>query len=47
VQTLIATNNAVLTNGTYAIENLVMLSGSSFNQSAVNVLVTMTIAGTN
>src|SRR5215475_1131444 len=28
VQTLIITNNAVATNGTYAIENLVMLNGS-------------------
>jgi len=47
VLTLIATNNAMLTNGTFAVENLVMLSGSSFNQSAVNVLVTMTVGGTN
>jgi hypothetical protein len=47
VQTLIVTNNAVLTNGTYAIENLIMLSGSSFSQSTVNVLVTMTVGGTN
>ena len=47
VQTLIATNNAVLTNGTFAIENLQMLSGSSFANSTVNVLVTLTVGGTN
>jgi hypothetical protein len=47
VQTLLATNNAIITNGTFAIENLVMLSGSSFNNSMVNVLVTMAVGGTN
>src|SRR5437016_3327150 len=47
VQTLIATNNAIITNGTFAIENLVMLSGSSFNNSTVNVLVNLTVGGTN
>ncbi|HTL55314.1 MAG TPA: hypothetical protein VL361_06520 [Candidatus Limnocylindrales bacterium] len=47
VQTLLATNNAVITNGTFAIENLEMLSGSSFGDSIVNVLVTLWVGGTN
>src|SRR5262249_1235158 len=47
VQTLLATNNAVITNGTFAIENLQMLSGSSFGDATVNVLVALTIGGTN
>ena len=47
VQSLLATNNAVITNGTFAVENLQMLSGSSFNNSTVNLLVAMMVGGTN
>ncbi len=47
VQTLLATNNAVITNGTFAVLNLQMLSGSSFNNSTVNLLAAMTVGGTN
>ncbi len=47
VQTLVATNNATITNGTVAIENLQLLTGSSLNNSTVNVLVGLTVGGTN
>jgi hypothetical protein len=47
VQTLVLTNNAGVTNGTMAAENLQMFSGSSFSNAAVNVLTSMVVGGTN
>jgi hypothetical protein len=47
VQTLVATNNATITNGTMAVENLQLLTGSSVNNSTINVLVGITVGGTN
>jgi hypothetical protein len=47
VQTLILTNNAEITNGTFAVEALQMLSGSSFQNATINVLSSLAVGGTN
>jgi hypothetical protein len=47
LQTLLATNNAVIANGRFAVLNVQMLGGSSFSNSMVNVLTSVTIGGTN
>lgn len=47
LQNLLATNNAIIANGRFALLNLQMLSGSSFSNSMVNLLTSMTVAGTN
>src|SRR5579883_1754331 len=47
VATLVATNNASITNGTVAVENLQLLSGSSFTAATINVLTSLSVAGTN
>lgn len=47
IQTLVETNNATLTNGTVAVENLQLLSGSTLGGATVNVLSTLRIGGTN
>jgi fibronectin-binding autotransporter adhesin len=47
VQTLVATNNATITNGTMAAENLQLLTGSSINGVNVNVLTQLIVGGTN
>jgi fibronectin-binding autotransporter adhesin len=47
VQMLVVTNNATITNGTVAVENLQMLSSSSINNTTVNVLTAATFGGTN
>ena len=47
VQTLVATNNASLTNGTLAVENLQLLSGSTLGNATINVLTALNVAGTN
>ena len=47
VQGLVQTNNSTLTNGTLAVENLQLLSGSTIGNATVNVLTTLTVGGTN
>lgn len=47
VAILVATNNAAITNGTVAVENLQLLSGSSFRGATVNVLTSLAVMGTN
>jgi hypothetical protein len=47
VQNLLLTNNAVVTNGTFSLQNLQMLSGSSFQNATDNILVSLNVAGTN
>jgi hypothetical protein len=47
VRSLLLTNNAAVSNGTFAAENLQMLSGSSLNRATVNVLVFLNVGGTN
>lgn len=44
---LLATNNAVVANGRFAVLNLQMLSGSSISNSIVNILTSLTVGGTN
>jgi len=47
VQTLVVTNNATITNGTVAAENVQLLTSSSIYDATVNVLQALTVAGTN
>ncbi len=47
VLTLILTNEATITNGTFSVEDLEMQSRSSFHNSTVNVLTFADVAGTN
>ena len=47
VQNLLLTNSAVVSNGTFSAENVQMLSGSSFQNANVNVLVSLNVGGTN
>ena len=47
VQNLVETNNATLTNGTLAVENLLLLSGSTLGSAIVNVLAELNVGGTN
>jgi len=47
VQSLLLTNNAVVTNGTFSVLNLQMLSASSFHNAYVNILTALNIGGTN
>ena len=48
VQNLLLTNNAVVSNGTsFSVQNLQMLSGSSFQDAQVNILVSLNVGGTN
>ncbi len=44
---LLLTNNAAVSNGTFAPPKLQMLSGSSFQDAAVNVLTSLNVGGTN
>jgi hypothetical protein len=47
IKSLLLTNNSAISNGTFAVENLQMLSGSSLNSSTVNILVFLNVGGTN
>ena len=47
VQDLLLTNNAVVSNGTFSVLNLQMLSASSFQNATVNILVSLNVGGTN
>jgi hypothetical protein len=48
IENLLLTNNAVVSNGgTFAVENLQMLSASSFQNVSVNILVSLNVGGTN
>ena len=47
LQTMIETNNASVTNGTVAVENLQLFSGSSLISATVNVLSGLVVGGTN
>jgi uncharacterized protein YaiE (UPF0345 family) len=47
VQNLVLTNNAVVSNGTFSVQNLQMLSASSFKDADVNILVSLNVGGTN
>ena len=47
VATLLATNNAAITNGTLAVENLQLLGGTSIKGVTVNVLTALIVGGTN
>ena len=47
VVNLLLTNNAVVTNGTFSVLNLQMLSASSFHNAYVNILTTLSVGGTN
>jgi hypothetical protein len=47
LQSLLVTNNAVITNGTFAVQQLDMRSGSSFNNAVINLLSTYIAGGTN
>ena len=48
VRNLLVTNNAVVSNGTsFSVENLQMLSVSSFQNASVHILVSLNVGGTN
>lgn len=47
VQTLVLTNQATVTNGTFSIEDLRMLSNSAFKHATINLVSFMTVSGTN
>jgi fibronectin-binding autotransporter adhesin len=47
IQTMVETNNAIITNGTVAVENLQLLSSSSLANATVNVLTGLLVGGTN
>jgi len=47
VQTLVVTNNAIITNGTVAVEHLQLLSSTRIDGATVNVLNSLNVAGTN
>ena len=47
VVNLLLTNNAVVTNGTFSVLNLQMLSASSFHSAYVNILTTLNVGGTH
>ena len=47
VQNLLLTNNAAVSNGTFSVQNLQMLSGSSFKDAGVNILISLNVGGTN
>ena len=47
VQNLLLTNNAVVSNGTFSVQKVVMLSGSSFKNVTNNVLISLNVGGTN
>jgi len=47
VVNLLLTNNAVVSNGTFSVQSLQMLSASSFQNSSVNILVSLNVGGTN
>ena len=48
VRNLLLTNDAVVSNGTsFSVQNLQMLSGSSFQDATVNLLVSWNVGGTN
>jgi hypothetical protein len=47
VQGLVLTNNAALSNGTFSVQNLQMLSGSTLDNTTVNILVFLNVGGTN
>ena len=47
VQDLLLTNNAVVSNGTFSVTSLQMLSGSGFQNADVRILVSMNVGGTN
>jgi hypothetical protein len=47
VVNLLLTNNAVVSNGTFSVSALRMLSASSFQNSSVNILVSLNVGGTN
>jgi hypothetical protein len=47
VVNLLLTNNAVVSNGTFSVQSLQMLSASSFQNASVNILVSLNVGGTN
>jgi uncharacterized protein YaiE (UPF0345 family) len=47
VQNLVLTNNAAVSNGTFSVLSLQMLSASSFQNAAVNILTSLNVGGTN
>jgi hypothetical protein len=47
VVNLLLTNNAVVSNGTFSVSALRMLSASSFQNSSVIILVSLNVGGTN
>jgi hypothetical protein len=47
VQNLVLTNNAVASNGTFSVQNLQMLSASSFQNATNFILTSLNVGGTN
>jgi hypothetical protein len=47
VQNLVLTNNAVASNGTFSVQNLQMLSASSFQDATNFILTSLNVGGTN
>jgi hypothetical protein len=47
VKDLLLTNNAVVSNGTFSVSALQMLSASSFQNATNNILISLNVGGTN